>query len=738
MSIIDRLKKLPVYECLAKIDKAINSKPRCLLGGPTGSGKTCGITGLMIDKWYKYSQIDKSKITNIKIPKKTLISLPTIASVRSLYEYQEKLYPEIINKDILGWAAGGEIHYNFKTTPVIIGTTQHIINRLMHLYKANDPSLYDYILMVDEAHHPSAENYVLLKFADYIIKKQQKKNNHNHLNLVISSATLNNDIINKKILKIEVGYRKYPIKIAYHNKTYLIKDKKILLNDTIEVLSKILSTRQTNGVLIFTSGENECETLKDIINKTKFIELFGSNKELNIVPYAIYGNQPYSAIEEALKDEKEKLKIVISTNIAESSITVPFVDVVIDTCIRRFIHGDERSVILIEDYVCQDNSIQRAGRAGRVRAGYVYRMIKEKDFNKLEQHDQNEFHRIIPYGQVINLLANDLPANSILDIDKEKFKMIMLKLINLGLITKKHKILPRAINAIRYPISIESATILTHLNKNDDNIVCLTLIIISMLEASRGGGFYWYPPEFRSGKKMYIHQNKFYSRFSGECDLDSMVKLFIAMNMEPKSGSKKDIIQWATKNKLNSKTMLNAKYLYSQLHSYFNVKKNYTELLEQTIGNKMIYKNKTNIIMLEQIRKLMMIGYYDCIIELKKVKSDVIYTDINKKSYILDTKRTFSKLFNKKNNDSDFPLVACGLQFTTFQTGATEENKKQNDNTKNNKNIIKITMMSMVNIVFPLKNKEIKKKKEYKIKKHSLKKSYMRTLYSKKNENLFY
>lgn len=707
MSLLIKLKKLPVYNYLPKIRLFIRNKPMCLLGGPTGSGKTCGITGIMIEDWYQ-----KKNIPNIPIdPRMTFISLPTITAVRSLYNYQEQLYPQIVDQDILGWSAGGEIHYNVGKTPVVIATTQHIINRMIKMYKNNDTDWNNFALMVDEAHHPSSENYVLIKFAEYILNKKGK--NKKRMNMIISSATLNNSIVKKNIPKIEVGYRKYPLKINYHDHTFKLTDKNLLFGQTVDVLAKILETRSTSGVLIFTSGENECEQLKRLILEHKF------NKP--VVPYAIYGNLPYHLIDEALKEDKSVTKVIIATNIAESSITVPYIDTVIDTCLRRFIHGTEKSTILVEDYVCQDNSIQRAGRAGRTKPGYVYRMMKKDHFDKLQQHDQNEFHRIIPYSQVINFMANELPADKILKIEKLKYIKILEKLEQLNLIKKKkNKVLPRAFEAIKYPVSIESATALTYLKNREDNLVYLTLMTISMLEASRGGGLYWYPYEYRSGKKMFSHQNKYYSRFSGECDLDTMVKLFIAMETEPKGDTRKAYVEWVVKNKLNSKTLMNARNLFYQLLSYFD-DSNYKEiknnklpkiikqLMEEDDG--IHYENMVKKPLIKFVRRLLAVCFFDCKIDLHKVKKDIVYLDHKDKKFNLDQKRTFSKLFNRKNIGNEFPDEAYALQFTSFKTGESG-------------------LMSMLSVVFP--DPFINKKKQKKNQKKKMKKLNKKDYYNNK------
>jgi len=139
------------------------------------------------------------------------------------------------------------------------------------------------------------------------------------------------------------------------------------------------------AVLVFVSG---------IADITELTERFEGLSRYRL--YAIHSDLPFEEQEQAFTPAApDEVKVVVATNAAESSITLPDCDCVICLGTHKALRYDPRThrVQLVNTWVSKASSTQRAGRTGRVRPGNVYRLYSKALFDKFQEHEESEVHR---------------------------------------------------------------------------------------------------------------------------------------------------------------------------------------------------------------------------------------------------------------------------------------------------------------------------------------------------------
>ena len=164
------LKKLKIYDALPILRDEVLERPVIKIVAPTGTGKTVGISHYMLIQLIENPAF---------FQKRFLISIPNIICAKWQYDYISKMLPD--KKHFVGFRAGGEGE-NEKDARLLFGTTQSIANVLLTMYHKKE-AFDDLIVMIDEAHHPSSENYILQGICNWLLSKKIP------INVIIASAT---------------------------------------------------------------------------------------------------------------------------------------------------------------------------------------------------------------------------------------------------------------------------------------------------------------------------------------------------------------------------------------------------------------------------------------------------------------------------------------------------------------------------------------------------------------------
>jgi ATP-dependent helicase HrpB len=334
---------LPIDSHVEEILSAGKNHPTLLVRASPGSGKTTRLP-------WALTALTSKKVIVLE-PRRLAAKL---AAERIAFE--ENFVP------------GKEVGYHFRFERKISDETQLIFyteGTFLRLLTGN-PGLSDVgVVVLDEFHERHIETD--LAFA-YLRTLQEKRTD---LKLVVMSATLDTGITHvfkdPKLFDIEAP--RFPVEIHY------LPNQPSVLNQPLETKIKntLNSIRSDGDILIFVPGMREMFQVQERIG-SEFGEV-----------HLLHAELPKEEQDRALGKSKDR-KIILSTNIAESSVTIPGIRIVIDSGIQREAQFSPWTglKILSDKPVTQSSAIQRTGRAGREAAGVCYRLYSKQDFDERE------------------------------------------------------------------------------------------------------------------------------------------------------------------------------------------------------------------------------------------------------------------------------------------------------------------------------------------------------------------
>jgi len=330
---------------------------------------------------------------------------------------------------------------------------------------------YDCII-IDEAHERSLNIDFLMGYLKRLISKRRD------LKIIITSATIDPERFARHFNNapvIEVSGRTFPVEVQYRSAENNEGETRDLQNAISECVDEI--THHSYGdILVFLSGERDIRETADYLSKQNL-----HNTE--ILP--LLARLSAAEQNKIFKSSGGKRRIILSTNVAETSLTVPGIKYVIDSGLARISRYSWRSKIqrLPIERISQASANQRKGRCGRVSAGICYRLYSEEDFNLRSEFTDPEIQRTNLAAVILQMEQMQLghvedfpfvePPDSRLISDGYKL------LHELGAINNHHKITPLGKQLARLPIDPKLGRVLIEAEKEH----CLTeaLIIVSAL-----------------------------------------------------------------------------------------------------------------------------------------------------------------------------------------------------------------------------------------------------------------
>lgn len=364
-------KSLPVYAQKQKILDCLENNQVVIVESPTGSGKTTQIPVILYEAGYA---------TNGMIG----VTQPRRIAALSVSEFISKqlgtTYPGLV-----GYKMRFEDQTNQDTRIKIM--TDGILLQEMKL----DPWLSKYsVLMIDEAHERSLNIDFVLGLVKRVLK--ERKDFH----VIVSSATMNTQVFseyfdNAPIVSIDTIT--YPVSVVYDPieggaTTATEAGCDAILNKICRTVDRVLDNGDEGGILIFLPGE---KIIKDCMYR---LEHSPFSRQLWVLP--LYGRLQKEEQERVFDNPPAgKKKVVISTNIAETSVTIQDITTVIDCGLAKLNFYSPRTFTssLVETMVSKASCNQRKGRAGRTHEGTCYRLYSRKEFESREMYTKEEIYR---------------------------------------------------------------------------------------------------------------------------------------------------------------------------------------------------------------------------------------------------------------------------------------------------------------------------------------------------------
>ncbi len=350
---------LPISERADELQELITSNQVVVIAGETGSGKTTQLPKLVL----------AAGANNVVHTQPRRIAARSVAK-RIAQECQTELGAEV------GYAVRFDDQSTAETRIRVV-TDGLLLSELAH---DRDLRRYDAVI-IDEAHERSLAIDFLLGYLARLVQRRSD------LRVVITSATIDVDrfaelftTTERKVPVVEVSGRTYPVEIRYrpmeeHNSAHLPE----AVADAIKELPR------DGDVLVFASGEREIRDLTDYL---------AGRWQQSYDVLALHGRMPTHEQQKVFAPEGRR-RIVIATNVAETSLTVPRIRYVVDPGFARISRFSTRHKIqrLPIEPISQASAAQRAGRCGRVAEGICIRLYSEEDHDGRPEFTDPEIQR---------------------------------------------------------------------------------------------------------------------------------------------------------------------------------------------------------------------------------------------------------------------------------------------------------------------------------------------------------
>ncbi len=525
--------ELPVYQQKDRILEALKANQVIVVESPTGSGKTTQLPIILNEAGYA-----KDGIIGVTQPRR-------IAAI-SVSEFIARQLGTRV-PGLVGYKMRFEDETNDQTRIKIM--TDGILLQEMKL----DPALSKYsVIMVDEAHERSLNIDFILGLLKRVLEDRPE------FKVIVSSATINAEVFSEyfgecPIVKIET--QMYPVTVVYDPPPAAEDGAFSAADDPLQdkiasIVTRIVQERNDGDILIFLPGE---KAIKDCMKR---IAYGPEGSHLLVIPlYARLG-----------KDEQERVfdpapegitKVVISTNIAETSVTIDGITSVIDSGLAKLNYYNPKSFTssLIETPISKASCNQRKGRAGRTRPGVCYRLYARQDFEDRPLFTTEEIYRTDLTEVVLRMAELGITEFERFEFISQPAKSGILgaedALNLLDALTPERTLTKVGQMMCAFPLVPKHSRMIVEAVLNYPDVVDEVLIAASFLSTSSP---YVLPP----GQELEARQAHHAFR-DPDGDFVSYIRLFHSFNDAP------DKARFCERNYLDERTLLEIVRIKSQL-----------------------------------------------------------------------------------------------------------------------------------------------------------------------------
>jgi ATP-dependent helicase HrpA len=356
--------ELPISANRDAIRRAIEKHPVVILCGETGSGKTTQLPKICLEAGRGVAGVIghtqprriAARAVGARIAEELGVQLGQLVGYK--LRFQDRSRPEGLIK--------------LMTDGILLAETQG--DRFLDSYDT---------IIVDEAHERSLNIDFLLGYLKWLLPKRPD------LKVIITSATIDPERFSRHFGDapiINVSGRSYPVEVRYRP-VELEEDDETAADEQAAILSAVdeLWSGQAGDILVFLSGEREIRETAESLRKHH-------PQGCEVLP--LYSRLSQEEQQRVFRPAGRR-RIVLATNVAETSLTVPGIRAVIDTGVARISRYSHRSRLqrLPIEKISQASANQRSGRCGRVAPGIAIRLYSEEDFNARPAFTEPEIQR---------------------------------------------------------------------------------------------------------------------------------------------------------------------------------------------------------------------------------------------------------------------------------------------------------------------------------------------------------
>lgn len=375
---IDFPDSLPVSAKKQQIYDSIRDHQVVIIAGETGSGKTtqipkiCLELGLGVKGYIGHTQPRRLAARSVA----NRIAQELNSEVGGLVGYKVRFTDQVQDNTLI----------KLMTDGILLAEIQQ--DRLLTQYDT---------IIIDEAHERSLNIDFILGYLKQLLPKRPD------LKVIITSATIDVDRFSRHFNHapiIEVSGRTFPVDVRYRPSIHDENSENDDFQGIIDAIDELSYEDNRGDILVFLTGEREIRDLADTLNKLNLLHT-------EIVP--LYARLSASEQNRIFQSHSGR-RIILATNVAETSLTVPGIKYVIDPGMARISRYSYRTKVqrLPIEPVSQASANQRKGRCGRTSHGICIRLYEEQDFLSRPEFTEPEILRTNLASVILQMTALDL------------------------------------------------------------------------------------------------------------------------------------------------------------------------------------------------------------------------------------------------------------------------------------------------------------------------------------------
>ncbi|ELI5434113.1 ATP-dependent helicase HrpB [Vibrio parahaemolyticus] len=446
------MSQLPIEAVMPQLLTAVKHQHQVILKAAPGAGKST---------YFPLQLIQNQVVTG-----KVIMLEPRRLAARNIARYLAEQLGEQVGQRV-GYRVRGETKVSASTQLEIV--TEGVMTRMIQ----NDPELDGVDLLIfDEFHERSIHADTALALS---LEVQEAL--RDDLKLVVMSATLDQEALQSLLPEacyIESEGRSFAVETRYapltandHLPTVMAKNIESLMN------------KESGSLLAFLPGVTAIKQVQERLSHLP--------DDVEVCP--LYGQLSFTEQQKAISPaEKGKRKVVLATNIAETSLTIEGIRLVVDSGLERVARFDLKNGLtrLEQTRIAQSSAIQRAGRAGRIEEGICVRLYSESQLKQQPQVPQPEILHSDLASLVMELAfwgTTDIHELKWLDIPSAAaLRQAKQLLFSLGLITEQGQLTAEGKQAHDLGVEPRAAAMLIKSQSHSDKMVNVALAAVALIE----------------------------------------------------------------------------------------------------------------------------------------------------------------------------------------------------------------------------------------------------------------